>query len=94
MTSSNGGGDPASSYSVPRVWANPSLSMMFALDSFHASLLILFEIISLEGWTDIMGVMMSIMGPDQQPQTNASQVNTIFFIIYHGITYLVASSFS
>ena len=84
VTSSNGGGGgPAFSYPVPRVWANPSPSTTFSFDSFRASLLILFEIVSLEGWIDVMGVVTSITGPNQQPRTNASQVNAIFFVIYN-----------
>ncbi|KAI9433175.1 Ion transport protein-domain-containing protein [Lactarius indigo] len=70
-------------FPVPRVWANPSPSTTFSFDSFRASLLILFEIVSLEGWIDVMGVVTSITGPNQQPQTNASQVNAIFFVIYN-----------
>jgi hypothetical protein len=81
VTSANGG--PAFSYPVPRVWANPSPSTTFSFDSFRASLLILFEIVSLEGWVDVMNTVTSITGPNQQPQTNASQVNAIFFVIYN-----------
>ncbi|KAH9024879.1 Ion transport protein-domain-containing protein, partial [Lactarius pseudohatsudake] len=73
----------AFAFPVPRVWANPSPSTTFSFDSFRASLLILFEIVSLEGWIDVMGVVTSITGPNQQPQTNASQVNAIFFVIYN-----------
>ncbi|KAH8980165.1 Ion transport protein-domain-containing protein [Lactarius hatsudake] len=77
-------GDPGTfAFPVPRVWANPSPSTTFSFDSFRASLLILFEIVSLEGWIDVMGVVTSITGPNQQPQTNASQVNAIFFVIYN-----------
>ncbi|KAJ6583225.1 hypothetical protein B0H10DRAFT_2340382 [Mycena sp. CBHHK59/15] len=35
---------------APRVWDNPAPSTVFSFDSFRASLLILFEIVSLEGW--------------------------------------------
>jgi voltage-dependent calcium channel len=73
----------AFTFPVPRVWANPSPSTTFTFDSFRASLLILFEIVSLEGWVDVMGVATSITGRDQQPVTNASQVNAIFFLIYN-----------
>ena len=73
----------AFTFPVPRVWANPSPSTTFTFDSFRASLLILFEIVSLEGWVDVMGVATSITGPNQQPSTNASQVNAIFFLIYN-----------
>ncbi|KAI0698022.1 Ion transport protein-domain-containing protein [Cytidiella melzeri] len=71
------------SYLVPRVWNNPSPSTTFSFDSFRASLLILFEIVSLEGWIDVMSVAVSITGRDQQPQQNVSQANAIFFVIYN-----------
>lgn len=68
---------------APRVWDNPAPSTTFSFDTFRSSLLILFEIVSLEGWTDVMGVATSITGKGQQPETNASQVNAIFFLIYN-----------
>jgi hypothetical protein len=68
---------------VPRVWANPYPSTHFSFDTFKESLLILFEIVSLEGWTDVMFAATTITGKDQQLQTNASQVNAIFFLIYN-----------
>jgi hypothetical protein len=68
---------------VPRAWDNPSPSTKFSFDNFRASMLILFEIVSLEGWIDVMSVAMSITGPGQQPQTNNSQVNAIFFVTYN-----------
>ncbi|KAI0050088.1 hypothetical protein FA95DRAFT_1487881 [Auriscalpium vulgare] len=73
----------AFAFPVPRVWDHPSPSTTFSFDSFRASLLILFEIVSLEGWIDVMGVATSITGRGLQPQTNASQVNAIFFLIYN-----------
>jgi hypothetical protein len=74
---------PAFTHPVPRVWANLSPSTTFSFDSFRASPLTLFEIVSFGGWIDVMDVVTSITGPDQQPQTNASQVNAIFFVIYN-----------
>ncbi|KAH9931746.1 Ion transport protein-domain-containing protein [Amylocystis lapponica] len=68
---------------VPRVWNHPSPSTTFSFDNFRESLLILFEIVSLEGWIDVMGVATSITGEGLQPQVNASQVNSIFFLIYN-----------
>ncbi|KAL0948006.1 hypothetical protein HGRIS_010628 [Hohenbuehelia grisea] len=70
-------------FQVPRVWSNPSPSTTFSFDNFRSSLLILFEIVSLEGWIDVMGVAMSITGRNQQPQTNAAQLNAVFFVIYN-----------
>jgi voltage-dependent calcium channel len=71
------------SYIVPRVWNNPAPSTTFSFDSFRDSLLILFEIVSLEGWIDVMAVAVSITGKDLQPQQNVSQANAIFFVIYN-----------
>ncbi|KAJ7085572.1 Ion transport protein-domain-containing protein [Mycena epipterygia] len=70
-------------FAAPRVWANPAPSTVFSFDSFLASLLILFEIVSLEGWVDVMGIATSITGQNRQPKTNAAQINAIFFLIYN-----------
>lgn len=70
-------------FPVPRVWDNPSPSTTFSFDTFRSSLLILFEIVSLEGWVDAMGVATSITGPGLQPFTNNSQFNALFFLIYN-----------
>ncbi|KAG6837569.1 hypothetical protein H0H93_006983 [Arthromyces matolae] len=70
-------------FPVPRVWSNPSPSTTFSFDNFRSSLLILFEIVSLEGWIDVMGVATSITGPGLQPVTNNSQFNAVFFVIYN-----------
>ncbi|EIW77746.1 hypothetical protein CONPUDRAFT_167813 [Coniophora puteana RWD-64-598 SS2] len=70
-------------FPVPRVWSDPSPSTTFSFDNFQASLLILFEIISLEGWIDVMTAAMALTGFDNQPQTNAAQTNAIFFLIYN-----------
>ncbi|KAH9840560.1 Ion transport protein-domain-containing protein [Rhodofomes roseus] len=68
---------------VPRVWADPSPSTTFSFDNFRASLLILFEIVSLEGWIDVTTVAVSLIGQGEQPQMNARQFNSIFFLIYN-----------
>ena len=68
-------------FPVPRTWNNPAPSTTFSFDNFPASMLILFEIVLLEGWIDVMSVAMSITGPGLQPQLNASQANAIFFMI-------------
>lgn len=70
-------------YLLPRVWDNPSPSTTFSFDNFRSSLLILFEIVSLEGWIDVMNVATSATGANNQPQTNAAQGNAIFFLIYN-----------
>ncbi|KZO97216.1 hypothetical protein CALVIDRAFT_513490 [Calocera viscosa TUFC12733] len=68
---------------VPRVWANPSTSTSWSFDNFGSSLLILFETVSLEGWIDVLRAGMAITGVGLQPQTNASEVNAIYFVVYN-----------
>ena len=70
-------------FPVPRVWDHPSPSTTFSFDSFRSSLLILFEIVSLEGWIDVMQAATSITEPGEQPSPNSSQGNAIFFVIYN-----------
>ncbi|KAF5368727.1 hypothetical protein D9757_010428 [Collybiopsis confluens] len=70
-------------YPVPRVWDNPAPSTKFSFDNFGSSLLILFEIVSLEGWIDVMQAAADVVGFDMQPQTNASQWNALFFLVYN-----------
>ena len=71
-------------YLVPRIWANPTLdASIWAFDSFRETILILFEIVSLEGWVDVMQSAMSIVGLGQQSQTNYAQWNSIFFLLFN-----------
>jgi voltage-dependent calcium channel len=62
---------------APRSWENPE---GYNFDSFGASLSILFEIVSQEGWIDVMTTAMSVVGPDQNPEMDASPLNAIFFV--------------
>ncbi|GAA5872257.1 hypothetical protein JCM8547_004796 [Rhodosporidiobolus lusitaniae] len=75
-------------YLAPRVWTNP---YVWSFDSFKSALLILFEIISLEGWIDVMESVMTINGRDRQPQTNAQAWNALFFVGYNlvGATFIL-----
>ncbi|KAH6905112.1 high-affinity cell membrane calcium channel [Coprinopsis sp. MPI-PUGE-AT-0042] len=73
----------AFAFPVPRVWDIPAPSTTFSFDNFRSSLLILFEVVSLEGWIDAMWVVASLTGKNEQPRTNASQYNSIFFVIYN-----------
>lgn len=77
--------DDSLAYLVPRVWSNPQEigATHFSFDDFSSSLLVLFEIISLEGWVDVMASAMAIVGSDQQPQDLDSQWNSIFFLVFH-----------
>lgn len=62
---------------APRNWENPE---GYNFDSFGASLSILFEIVSQEGWIDVLTTAMSVVGPDQNPAMDASPLNAIFFV--------------
>ncbi len=78
--------DPSLLFLVPRVWSNPGLdtsTTVWAFDSFRQSVLILFEIVSLEGWIDVMSRAMNIVRRDVQEQENASQWNALFFLVFN-----------
>ena len=63
----------------PRQAANP----YYSFDNFGSSLSILFQIVSQEGWTDVMWQAMSSAGRGFQPQPYQSQGNAVFFIIFN-----------
>lgn len=74
-------GAPASfNFLMPRVWDNP---YVYSFDSFRSAVLILFEIISLEGWINVMVSLMSITGKDKQPSQDATQINAIYTLVYN-----------
>lgn len=76
--------DDSLTFLTPRVWSNPGLTeSTWAFDSFRESILILFEIVSLEGWIDVLFSVMDITKRDMQPEQNASQWNGIFLVVYH-----------
>jgi len=54
----------------------------FSFDSFRDSL----PIVSLERCVDVMGV---VTNPNQQPQTNASLANAVFFVIYNLLSSVI-----
>jgi hypothetical protein len=64
---------------APRVASNP----YFDFDNFGNSLFILFQIVSQEGWTDVMWSSQGITGVFTQPREFASQGNAVFFIIFN-----------
>lgn len=55
----------------------------FDFDNFGHSLLILFEIISLEGWTDVLEAVMNISTYFSQPEYYAGAFNGVFVILYN-----------
>lgn len=64
---------------APRVVSNP----YFTFDDFGSSLFILFQIVSQEGWTDVMWSAESITGRGLQPKYFAAQGNGLFFVIFN-----------
>ena len=64
---------------APRQVSNP----YYNFDNFASSLNILFQIVSQEGWIDVMWSAMSATGVGFQPQINATQGNAVFFIIFN-----------
>lgn len=46
----------------------------------------LFEIISLEGWVDVLTSAMSISGPFDQPQFSSGNYQGLFFIVYNTLS--------
>ena len=64
----------------PRRSANP----YYNFDNFGSSLSILFQIVSQEGWTDVMWTAMSSGGRDiSATQYYKSQGNAVFFIVFN-----------
>ena len=55
----------------------------FDFDNFGGSLFILFQIVSLEGWIDVMWSAQSVTGIFTQPESFAAQGNAIYFIIFN-----------
>jgi len=64
---------------APRVNSNP----YYSFDNFGSSLFILFQIVSQEGWIDVMFASESIVGRGLQFQYYASQGNAVFFVIFN-----------
>ncbi|KAF8927182.1 calcium channel protein [Dissophora ornata] len=72
--------DPDNQLVMPRVWANPHV---YSFDNFGASFLILFEIVSQEGWIGVMETARNIVGLGLQSNTDASRYNGIFFVLFN-----------
>ncbi|KAF2088855.1 calcium channel-like protein subunit Cch1 [Saccharata proteae CBS 121410] len=64
---------------APRQAANP----YYDFDNFGDSLFILFQIVSQEGWVDVMFAAESITGVFTQPSDFASQGNAVFFVVFN-----------
>lgn len=64
---------------APRVADNP----YFNFDDFGASLFTLFQIVSQEGWSDVIFAASAITTRGMQPQSLASEGNALFFIVFN-----------
>ncbi len=65
---------------MPRVWDNP---YGYKFDNFKSALLVLFEIISGEGWINVMVTSMNIVGRDVSPEQDHSKWNALFFMVFN-----------
>lgn len=64
---------------APRVASNS----YYSFDDFGSSLFILFQIVSQEGWIDVMWSGQSITGIFTQPSPFSAQGNAVFFVIFN-----------
>ena len=81
---SNCVGEYASSPFAWNVWAPRQVSNpYFSFDHFGDSLSILFQIVSQEGWTDVMWQAMMARGAGNNPHPYASQGNAVFFVVFN-----------
>ncbi|KAF9150964.1 calcium channel protein [Linnemannia schmuckeri] len=64
----------------PRVWSNPQV---YSFDNFGDSFLIMFEIVSQEGWSGVMQTARDVVGLGMQMKTDASRYNAMFFVLYN-----------
>ncbi|CCE64308.1 hypothetical protein TPHA_0H01000 [Tetrapisispora phaffii CBS 4417] len=67
---------------APRVYAEPYLNFNSIADSLRS----LFEIISLEGWTDLLTNLMNSSGKGTVPYKFATPVNALFLLPYNMIS--------
>ncbi|OLL22771.1 Calcium-channel protein cch1, partial [Neolecta irregularis DAH-3] len=65
---------------APRSWDHVAY---WSFDTFGGSLLLLFEIVSQEGWIDVMEAAMAITGRDQAPQDYSTPGNALFFVAFN-----------
>ncbi|KAL8736171.1 MAG: hypothetical protein Q9166_000326 [cf. Caloplaca sp. 2 TL-2023] len=64
---------------APRQVSNP----YYKFDDFGSALSILFQVVSQEGWTDVMWSAMTANGRGNQPKPFKSQGNAVFFVIFN-----------
>ena len=66
----------------PNVYTNPQLEF----NKFSSAFATLFEIVSLEGWTDLLQNLMNSTGIGTVPETNANPINGVFIVFFNFIS--------
>ncbi|SCV02207.1 LANO_0F15962g1_1 [Lachancea nothofagi CBS 11611] len=69
---------------MPRVYSEPYLYM----NSFSSAFRSLYEIVSLEGWVDILGNSMASTGVGTLPRTFATPQNGFFFVLFNFLSMI------
>ncbi|KAI5294305.1 calcium channel protein [Ascosphaera acerosa] len=64
---------------APRVVSNP----YYSFDNFAKSLFILFQIVSQEGWIDVLWATMGINGQGRQPKEGVETAYGLFFVVFN-----------
>lgn len=72
------GNDTSGDYPVPVQWKNPS----YSFDNVFKGMLTLFEVSTLEGWTDVMYSCMDAAGEDKQPVKDHNPAQALFIVVY------------
>ncbi|CAK9438796.1 uncharacterized protein LODBEIA_P30200 [Lodderomyces beijingensis] len=63
----------------PNIYTNPQLEF----NRFGSAFATLFEIVSLEGWTDLLKNLMNSTGVGTVPETNATPLNGVFIVFFN-----------
>lgn len=71
--------DPFTQQDAQRQWVN---QVWGSFDNFGLSLKVLFPIVGLSGWNDVMYSCMDAVGQGLQPQRDASSASAIFFVVF------------
>lgn len=74
---------PSSPYQWNMLAPRQVANQYYSFDNFGSSLFILFQIVSQEGWIDVMWSAISITGVYTQPALDASQFNAVFFVVFN-----------
>jgi Ion transport protein len=81
------------------VWSNPSYGGLndppFSFDDILNAFLVVKEVQVTEGWTEVLSATVDITAEDQQPQFNASPMNSLYFVALLTIgTFFVAQLYT